>query len=704
MATKKKKKAARVPLTWRGFVAVGCFALMGLGLGAALTTLLPEGALFGADRARFQLRFDSAEGLREASNIADGSDVDLNGIGALARLLLWLEHGGTDNERITAQNLLQKASASARTSAEGLYARALLSAVPALLSPVVDARIDDDLKLAPTSALTLLARAVREPDVAKKKILVEESALGRDPILHCTHQLARAALAAGDVPSARAALDRLFRLSPTHAAGAITAAVVAIMEDASTSAPKKAARNKNEGAPRPGQGDENISVDEARLVDLLDDGVGELDEDQLVITLLALRLTRNGDVDKDLLLRAMKSAEHSNHNAQKLLDIFVCAGDVDAADVVIKTLQSAYSLDLAVNVARAHFLRSIPEEERRAAQNRPRQISARGLQLPLGTLAFSFSHQGTGKSSGDVVNVVDLGIPWIPIPDAEFFPEKRVRQLVASIEGGGTRDNFEIRLSVIEKLGLAERASARGDLATALTLLQQAREQVGADAEVALVDSALRARQNDVAGVKAALDAAVSAAPQDPRVLLLTARRYLEIENFAGAKKSLAAFQKLGLRSSAAAALEATMSARSGDLAGARAFLADAKKWGGDDEVLTLRASVLVHRLIDAAEARRAADRLLTLKDNGGSDLVSAWIAEAAYRKGDQPRAEGALKAIVEAKPWIGDAQLFYAQSIAFDPSRKTEAFAAALRALEKLERGPLVDEAKRIALLLKTR
>ena len=146
------------------------------------------------------------------------------------------------------------------------------------------------------------------------------------------------------------------------------------------------------------------------------------------------------------------------------------------------------------------------------------------------------------------------------------------------------------------------------------------------------------------------------------------------------------------------------MSARSGDLAGARAFLADAKKWGGDDEVLTLRASVLVHRLIDAAEARRAADRLLTLKDNGGSDLVSAWIAEAAYRKGDQPRAEGALKAIVEAKPWIGDAQLFYAQSIAFDPSRKTEAFAAALRALEKLERGPLVDEAKRIALLLKTR
>ena len=703
MATKKQKQAvAKAPWTWRASVAVAVVVVVGLGFGAALTGLLPSGGLFASDRARFHLRLDSAEGLRDAADIANGDDVALNDVGALARVLLWREHGADDSERITAEKLLQKASASARTSPEGLYARALLQALPGPTSPAAeDARLDDELKVARGSAPVFMARALRNPDAGERRALVERAALGKDPTVHATHQLARTALAAGDVPQARAALDRLFRLDARHAAGAITAVVVAIIEDA-TAGPdqRKRPRKKNEGAPRPGQKEESISLDEARAIELLDDGLDDLDEDQLAITLLAVQLTRSGEVDKDLLERAMQAAPRSSHNAQRLLEIFVSDADADAADAVVKGLKSVDSLGLLVDLSRARFLRALPDDERRAAQKRPRTTTAQGLQLPLGLLAFSFSRP---VGVGEIVDAVDLGLPWVAMPDATFFPEKRMRQLIASVERGGARDKLDIRLAVIEKLGLAERASARGDLATALTLLQQARDQVGADADVALVDAALRARQSDVAGVKAALDAAVAAAPDDPRVLLLTARRYIESDNVAGAKKSLAAFRKLGLKSAPASAVEAMIEARGGDVAQARAALAEAKRLnGGDDDVLTLRAGVLVNRSLDPSEARRAADRLLALNDTGGGDVIAVWLAEAAYRKGDQPRAEAALKAILDVKPWIGEGHLFYAQSIAFNPARKKEAFASALKALDKIERGPLVEEAKRLALVLK--
>ncbi|MDP2344777.1 MAG: hypothetical protein Q8O67_27770 [Deltaproteobacteria bacterium] len=707
MAAKQKqqqKPASKSPWTWRSSVAVAVFVVVGMSFGAALTSLLPEGGLFAGDRARFHLRLDSAEGLTDAADIANGDDTSLNDVGALARLLLWREHGAEDTERVTAEKLLQKASSSARLSPEGLYARALLAGLPRSLSPVADVRLDDELKVAKATALVFLARAMRTPDPSERRALVERAALGRDPTLHATHQLARTALAAGDVAGARAALDRLFRLDGKHAAGAVTAVVVALIEDAAGPDQRKRPRKKNEGAPRPGQQEETISLDEARAIELLDEGLDDLDEDQLAITLLAAQLTRNGEANKELLERALQAAGRSGQNAQQLLEVFVCDADADNADAVVKALKSVDSLGLLVDVSRARFLRAIPDDERRATQKRPRSTSAKGFQLPLGVLAFSFSHTSEGSSGVDVVDAVDMGLPWVAMPDPVFFPERRVRQLIASVERGGSRDKLDIRLAVIEKLGLAERASARGDLATALTLLQQARDQVGNDADVALVDAALRARQNDVAGVKSALDTAVAAAPDDPRVLLLAARRYLESDNQPGARKSLAAFKKLGLKSGPAAAVEAMIEARGGDLPSARAALAEAKRLSGDDDVLTQRASVVVNRLVDAGEARRAADRLLALNDSSGDDVVGAWIAEAAYRKGDQPRAEAALKAIVDAKPWIGEAHLFYAQSIAFNPARKKEAFGETLKALDKIERGPLVEEAKRLALVLKRR
>ncbi len=700
MATKKQKQpAAQAPWTWRASLVVVFVVVAGVGAGAALTSLLPEGGLFAGDRARFHLQLDSAEGLREAAEIA--GDAGLGDVSALARVLLWREHGADDGERAAAEKLLQKAPPSTRTSPEGLYARTLLAALPQTLSPLADPRLDDELKVAPASALVFLARALRCPDPVERRGLVERAALGRNPTRHATHQLARTALAAGDVAGARAALDRLFRLDAKHAAGAITALVASIIEDANgVPEPRRPVREKNEGAPRPGQ-KAALSSDESRAVDLLDEGLDDLDEDQLAITLLAVGLTRDGEVDKELLERAMQAAPHSSHNARQLLEIFISDANADAADAVVKGLKSVESVGLLVDVSRARFLRAVPEDERRAARSKPRSTSARGFQLPLGLLGFSFSHP-VDSGDGDVVDVVDLGLPWTAAPDPSFFPERRVRQLVAGLENASARDKLDGRLAVVEKLGLAERASARGDLATALTLLQQARDSVGADADVALVDAALRAQQHDIIGVKAALDAAVAAAPQDARVLLLAARRYIEIDNVAGAKKSLGAFKRLGLRSGPASAVEAMIEAREGDLPQARTALAEAKKWSGDDDVLTLRASVLVCRTLDPVEARRAADRLLTFNDTGGDDVVQVWIAEAANRKGDQPRAEVALRAIIDVKPWIGEAHLFYAQSIAFNPARKKEAFAEALKALDKIDRGPLVDEAKRLALQLK--
>lgn len=702
------KKQAKAPWTWRGSVVVFVAVAGGLAIGALLGLLVPAGGILAADRARFHLVKDDASSLRDAADLANGDDVALNGIGALARVLLWLEHGADDATRATAETLLQKASAVTRVTPEALYARALLASLPREREPLVDAKLDDELNTAKATPWVQLGRALRSHDDDERRKLIEAAALGREPPLHATHLLARSMVAAGDLLSARAALDRLFRLAPRHAAGAITAVAVGLIEEATLPGEqRRAPREKNQGAPRPGE-KSPVGKDEARARSLADDGLADDDEDQLVLLLLALDLARSGQPDEDLRARAVKAAERSRQNLERLLEIEVCAADVDGADAALAKMasatKSAPGASLLTDISRKRFLAAIPEDERRGLRNRaPKAVDdgpvAAGLQLPLCGLRFRFAHVAAEGHS-----VVDLGAPWQVMPDGAVFPERRYRKLIAGLEAGGKADKLDARLAAIEKLGLAERAAAAASYDKALAFVASARDQGGDEADISLVEGAVRQRQNDPVGARRALDAAVAAAPLDPQVLLDVVRLHVDADNAAGAKKTLALWSKLGLRSATATALEVIVAGRSGDVAAARAGLVEARKMAvdADTDPLMLRATIMANRQVDPGEARRASDRLLSLGAFGGGDVVLAWLAEAELRKGDTARAEAQLKAIVDAKPGIGEAHLFYASAIQFDPTRKKEAFKQAFKALETIPGGPLVDEAKKLALTLK--
>lgn len=705
MAT-KKQASATAPWTWRSSVVVLGAVFVAVFVGAFFTVFIPDGGVFTDDRARFLLRKDNAAALSKAADLADGSDVNLNGVGALARVLLWLEHGADDATRATAEQLLQKATPQTRVSPEALYARALLASLPRDRVPLVDGRIDDELNTAKGNAWVLLGRSVRARTADDRKALLESAAFGVDAPAHATHLLARSLLLQGDVRGARAALDRLFRLDPGHAAGAVTAVVAALIEGSTSAEPKKP-RDKNEGPPRPGQGADVVSHDEARAKDLVDSGLDDADEDQLALLLYALELARHGTAPAEVVERAREAGKRSRQNTERLVEIHLCEGDVDAADADLAAVKAVDTVSLLVDVSRKRVLKAVADDERRALQKRSSEVSASGLKLPLCSFEFAFGHV-----ADEGHDVVELGLPWRVMPDGEVFPEKRYRQLTAAL----ARNNelkpdakLDARLNVVEKLGLAERAVARGDYGSALTLVQQVRDlPTGSTdmerAEAALVDATVRLRQNDLAGVKAAVDVAVSAAPGDPRVLLQVARLQADSDNLIGAKKALAAWKKLGFRSASALIIESIVEAKSGDGVAARADLAEAKKMieAADDDVLLLRATVLANRAADVGEARRSADRLLALGDAGGGDVVAVWLAEAALRKGEMSKAEAQLKAIVDARPSLAEAHLFYAGSIQFNPAKTKEAYIHALIALDKLPAGPLVEEAKKLALALK--
>ena len=250
-----------------------------------------------------------------------------------------------------------------------------------------------------------------------------------------------------------------------------------------------------------------------------------------------------------------------------------------------------------------------------------------------------------------------------------------------------------------------DRAIAGADFVTAASLLKEAKDKAGVDADVALTEASLKARQGDRAGVKLAVDAAVAGASLDPAVLLAAARLSLDVDNLAGVRKALLAFDRLGMRAAQAYSLTALLEARSGDVGAARVALAEARRLGAGDDVLTLQAAILANRMVDVVDARAAGDALLKMESTSntkGGDIVAAWIAEAAWRVGDQARAEAALKAITSSEAPIGEAHLFYANVLRFNPQRKAEAIAAATAAIKRIERGPLLDEAKKVLLLLK--
>lgn len=693
--TKTPKAAAPAtpgaPTTGWTAKAVGAVVVMGLlgGMcGVGLSVVVPAGGLLADGRARHHLATDTAAGLLVAAQLQAGETPDDNGIGALAHMLLWTEHGAPDDERSAAERLIQKASPAGRKAPEALYARALL-----VDAGNADLTLDDDLKAAPDSPWVLLARAHRTDDVGARLQLTERAALSKEPLPHANHQWAKAAAAVGDVLLARAALDRLFRLHPEHPGGAMTAVVVGLAEDAvlpEAQRRRRPERQKGDGAPRPGDA-AAPSPDERRLLSVLGSDVDALDAAQLALLATALAFGQGAEAPPGALEHVTEGAVRSAHVAQAGLELAVCVGDVDLADTIAKAHKTVERVELVAQVSRARFLRAVPEGERRAASKGTVAVDAAGITLPLCTLRFALDEPGR---------------PWRSLASPRFFPERRYQRLLADVNSGGSRERLDERLQAIEKLGLVDRAIAGADFGTAASLLKEAKDKAGTDADVALTEAALKARQGDPAGVKLAVESAVAAAPLDPAVLLAAASLSLDVDNLAGVRKALAAFNRLGLKAATASALTAILEARSGDVVAARAALAEARRLGGADDTITLQAAILAGRLVDAVDARAAADSLLKREGTGavtgGGDVVAAWVAEAAWRAGDQGRAEAALKAITSNRPQIGEAHLFYANVVRFSPVKKGEAVAAAVMATKRIERGPLLDEAKKLLVVLR--
>ncbi len=651
--------------------------LLGFTAGTLLTSLLPQGGVFAGDRARLHLHKDTASDLLAAVDIAN-DDPELAAVGGLARVLLWLEHGADDDVKTAAARQLQKAPATVRASPEGLYARALLlTSTPG----AADVRLVDDLAGDGDAPWTLLARAtVAEhagDDDGVAALLFERAAIVANPLPHATHRLARAAARRGDLPFARAGLERLFRLAPEHAAGAVTAAVVALIEQHVADDTAAAVVG--------------ATADEARLHHLLDDAsLDALDRTQLSVLAAVLAQSRaevaGSEWSAPLLAATSASA------VERGLELALLVGDVNTAEQLVKKQPSVESLSLLADVARTRYLRAVADDERRAASKGPRTVSSTSIGLPLGRFFFDFARHG---------------LPLSAVPSPMFFPERRLQPLLIDLAAGGTRERLEPRLVAIEKLGLVDRAVARGDLVAAGALLKQARELAGADANLALTEAAVRARQNDPVGVKNAVAAAIAAAPLEPAVLLTAARISLDVDDVGSARRALQAFNRLGIKAPSASAITALLEARSGDLVAARAALSEARRYGGDSDIAALRAVVLTNRLSDVVSARAAADLLLERADHGevgGGDVVATWIAEAAWRKGDQPRAQAALKAIIDTRPQIGEAHLFYANTLTFVPARKAEAVVETVKAIKALGANDLGTEARQLLLSLKAK
>jgi hypothetical protein len=688
MGAKRKNRAIPAAATWsaKATVATLAMGLLGGVCGAGLSVVVPEGGLLAGGRARHHLATDTAAGLRKAASLQDGDTPDDNGVGALARMLLWLEHGAADDNRAGAERLLKKASSTGRKSPEALYARALL-----VDAGNRDAALDDDLKAAPESPWVHLARARHIDDVGARLSVVERAALWRNPLPHANHQWAKVAAQAGDFSVARAALDRLFRLAPEHAGGAATAVVVGLVEKTALPAAQRERRPELKQADGPAQPDHVTSApDERRLLALLDHTRDPLDGAQLALLATALAFGHGAEAPTGALHLITEGAANSVSVARAGLELAVCVGDVVLADAIMKAHHGVADLALVAQISRARYLQSVAEGDRRAAIKGAIGVDGSAITLPLCVLQMTLDQPG---------------LPWRSVASSTFFPERRYQRLLTELAGGGTAEHLDERLQAIEKLGLVDRAIAGADFATAASLLKEAKAKAGVDADVALTEASLKARQGDRAGVKLAVDAAVAGASLDPAVLLAAARLSLDVDNLAGVRKALLAFDRLGLRAAQAYSLTALLEARSGDVGAARVALAEARRLGAGDDVLTLQAAILANRMVDVVDARAAADALLKMEGTSmtnGGDVVAAWIAEAAWRAGDQARAEAALKAITTSEAPIGEANLFYANVLRFNPQRKAEAIAAATTAIKRIERGPLLDEAKKLLLLLK--
>jgi hypothetical protein len=680
MAPRPRQPAERPPWTARATAALLVVSVVAAVVGAGLVWLVwPAGGVRDIDRARFFLRTDTGAGLHRAADLADGNP-DLMGIAALARLLLWRDHGGDEAVLAAALKALQKASSSARLSPEGLYARALLVTDD---DRSRDARLQTDLKdAADASPWVLLSRARLaeqqhtddDTDAASPLAQYERAALTTEPLPYATHELARAAARSGDVPFARAALARLATLSPEHPGAAITAAVLDVVDGTATSA------------------DDNVRATFKAHLARLTDLAGSVDEGDAAL----LRLTRAA-LETAPLPAWEKVVEHASADVvEQALEATLVHGDIATAEAVAAHAPAKAPVDIAADLARLHVLRALPEARRSAAiaaitanRSKTKENPPGVLPLPLGELRADFARHP---------------LPFVTFPSPLLFPERRLQRLLA--DANADAKTLAPRLAALEQLALVDHALTVDDLAATTAPLKAARDAMGGTPDVLLVEAAVFARRGNVADARKSLDAAVLAAPLDPDVLLQAAQKLLALDDVSGARRALQAFARLGLSSPTASALTACLAVSSGDLGSARAALAEAKHLGGDDDVEVLRATVLAHRTTTIAAARAAADKLLARNDVDGGRIVTAWIADAAWRAGDQAKATALLAPLLAAvlsssSNDFPELHFFFAQTIAFVPQQRSMALAEAAKAAKGLVGSELLPEVKTLQALL---
>jgi hypothetical protein len=680
MPPRPRQPAERPPWSARATAALLAVSLIAVVVGAGLVWLVwPAGGVRDIDRARFFLRTDTGAGLQRAADVADG-DPDLMGIAALARLLLWRDHGGDEEVLAAALKALQKASSSARLSPEGLYARTLLVTDD---DRSRDARLQTDLKDAgDTSPWVLLSRARLaeqqqnddDTDAVSPLALYERAALTTEPLPYATHELARASARFGDVPFARAALARLLTRSPEHPGAAITTAVLDVVDGTATSA------------------DDKVRATFKAHLERLSELASHVDDGDA-----ALMRTTRAALETAPLPAWEQAVEHATSNVvEQALEAALVHGDIATAEAIAKHAPANAPADITADLARVHVLRALPEAVRTktaeaiaANRSKNKENPPGVLLLPLGELRADFARHP---------------LPFVVFPSPLLFPERRLQRLLA--DTAADPKTLPQRLASVEQLALVDQALVVDDLAAATAPLKAAREAMGGTPDVLLVEAAVAARRGNVADAKKSLEAAVLAAPLDPAVLLQAAQTLLALDDADGAQRALQAFGRLGLTSPTASALNAQLSLRSGDLTAARAALAEAKHLGGDDDLDVLRATILAHRSATIAAARAAADKLLAKNDVDGGRVVNAWIADAAWRAGDHAKATALLAPLMagllsSSSNDFPELHFFYAQTIAFVPQQKAIALAEALKAEKGLVGSELLPEVKTLQGLL---
>jgi Flp pilus assembly protein TadD len=392
-----------------------------------------------------------------------------------------------------------------------------------------------------------------------------------------------------------------------------------------------------------------------------------------------------------------KAVAHASADVvEQALEASLVRGDIATAEAVAKHAPANAPANIAADLARVRVLRALPDAQRARAveainanRSKIKENLPGTVLLALGELHADFARHP---------------LPFVMYPSPLVFPERRLQRLLAD----ATVDPKTLpqRFIALEQLALVDHALTVDDLAATTAPLKAAREAMGGTPEVLLVEASVTARRGNVIDARKSLEAAVLAAPLDPAVLMQASQALLALDDVDGARRALQAFGRLGFTSPTASALTAQLALRSGDLATARSALADAKRLGGDDDLDVLRATILAHRSTTITAARAAADKLLAHNDVDGGRVVTAWIADAAWRAGDHAKATALLEPLMgavlsSASNDFPDLHFFYAQTIAFVPQQKSMALAEVAKAEKGLVGSELLPEVKTLQALL---